>query len=64
MRVSRLVRDRGMAREDALARIRAQATDEERRAVADVWLDNSGTPEELLAQVRRLWRQRLAPDAS
>lgn len=63
VRLDRLVRDRGMSRQDALARIRAQATDEERRAVADVWLDNSGTPEELLAQVRELWRERLAPAA-
>ena len=60
VRLERLVRDRGMPREDALARIRAQATDAERRAVADVWLDNSGTQEELLAQVRDLWRERLA----
>lgn len=60
VRLERLVRDRGMTREDALARIRAQATDAERRAVADVWLDNSGTQEELLAQVRDLWRERLA----
>lgn len=63
VRLDRLVHDRGMAPEDALARIRAQATDAQRRAVADVWLDNSGTPEELLAQVRRLWDERLAPRA-
>lgn len=60
VRLERLVKDRGMTREDARARIRAQATDEQRRAVADVWLDNSGTPEELLEQVRRLWDERLA----
>ena len=60
VRLERLVRDRGMRPEDARARIRAQATDAQRRAVADVWLDNSGTEEELLAQVRRLWDDRLA----
>ena len=60
VRLERLAKDRGMTREDAQARIRAQATDEQRRAAADVWLDNSGTPEELLAQVRRLWDERLA----
>lgn len=59
VRLDRLVRDRGMARDDALARIRAQATDAERRAVADVWLDNSGTEEELLARVRRFWTERV-----
>ncbi|WP_448071941.1 dephospho-CoA kinase [Georgenia yuyongxinii] len=64
VRLERLVRDRGMSREDALVRIRAQATDEQRRAVADVWLDNSGTPEELLAAVGRLWRERLDPGSA
>ncbi len=61
VRADRVVRQRGMAREDALARIRAQADDDARRAVADVWLDNGGTEEELLEAVRRLWRKRLVP---
>ncbi|WP_324652173.1 dephospho-CoA kinase [Georgenia sp. H159] len=61
VRLVRLIRDRGMAREDALARIRAQADDDDRRAVADVWLDNSGTTEDLLAQVRELWEERVTP---
>nr|WP_246242896.1 dephospho-CoA kinase [Flexivirga aerilata] len=61
VRLERLVRDRGMTPEDARARIAAQATDEQRRAVADVLLDNNGTREELLAQVDSLWRERLAP---
>jgi dephospho-CoA kinase len=41
-RLRRLVTSRGMDRRDAENRIAAQATDEQRRAVADVWLDNSG----------------------
>ncbi len=45
VRVRRLVDLRGMAEDDARARIAAQATDEQRRAVADVWLDNSGSPQ-------------------
>jgi dephospho-CoA kinase len=57
-RVARLVQ-RGMTEEDARARIAAQATDDERRAVADVVLDNSGTPEELAAQVDRFWAERV-----
>ncbi|MHB1290352.1 dephospho-CoA kinase, partial [Georgenia sp.] len=60
-RLARLVRDRGMTPQDARARIDAQATDEARRAVADVWLDNSGTPAELAAAVRELWVERLRP---
>lgn len=63
VRLARLVEHRGMDRDDALARIRAQADDAARRAVADVWLDNSGTREELLAAVRELWDERLAPAA-
>jgi dephospho-CoA kinase len=64
VRVDRLVGQRGMSREDALARIRAQADDAARRAVADVWLDNSGTEAELLEAVRRLWADRLRPSAA
>ncbi|QQQ74841.1 dephospho-CoA kinase [Saccharothrix sp. 6-C] len=53
------LRDRGMAEEDARRRIAAQADDERRRAVADVWLDNSGTPDLVLARVDALWADRL-----
>ena len=42
----------------ARARIAAQATDAERRAVADV-LDNSGTLEQLAEQVDRFWAERV-----
>ena len=59
-RVARLVQ-RGLTAEDARARMAAQATDDQRRAVADVVLDNSGTPDELAAQVDRLWDERVAP---
>jgi dephospho-CoA kinase len=58
-RVQRLV-GRGLAEADARARIAAQATTQERRAVADVWLDNDGSSEELIAAVDRLWHDRLA----
>jgi dephospho-CoA kinase len=61
-RVQRLTAHRGMSEEDARARIVSQADDAARRAVADVWLDNSGTPEELRDAVGRLWRERLVPE--
>jgi dephospho-CoA kinase len=54
---------RGLTREDAQARMAAQATDEERRAVATHLLHNGGTPAELEAQVDVLWadlQRRLA----
>lgn len=60
-RVRRLVADRGMAESDARARIAAQATDDARRAAADVWLDNTGTPEDLEVRVDDLWVTRLVP---
>ena len=59
-RVARLVR-RGLTEEDARARIAAQATDEQRRAVADVLLDNSRSTEELAEQVERFWTERVLP---
>ena len=62
-RVARLVA-RGMTEDDARARIAAQATDEQRAAVADVVLDNSGTREELAAQVDRFWTERVLPRLS
>ncbi|MFG3619670.1 dephospho-CoA kinase [Nocardia sp. NPDC047654] len=60
-RIRRLVEFRGVAESDARARISAQATDEQRRAVADVLLDNSGAPGKVEGEVRRLWAERLVP---
>jgi dephospho-CoA kinase len=59
-RVARLVQ-RGLSEDDARARIAAQATDEQRRAVADVVLDNSGTLEHLAEQVDRFWAEHVTP---
>jgi dephospho-CoA kinase len=62
-RVKRLLEYRGFTEEDARARIAAQATEEQRRAVADVWLDNSGSAGELAEKARRLWHERILPFA-
>ena len=51
----RLVRERGMSREDAEARIARQANREQRRAAADWIVDNSGSFEELVDKVDDLW---------
>jgi dephospho-CoA kinase len=59
-RLTRLVA-RGLAEEDARARIASQATDEQRRAAADVVLDNSGSREQLAEQVARFWEERVVP---
>lgn len=53
--VARLVADRGFSEEDARARVAAQATREERRAIADVVLDNSGDLDHLEGEVERAW---------
>ena len=47
---------RGMSADDAWSRIRTQASREQRRAVADVVLDNSGGTDSLSEQVEALWR--------
>ncbi len=54
---------RGLPGPQAQARMAAQADDTARRAVADVTLDNTGTPAVLAAQVRPLWVDRLTPYA-
>ncbi|MFV2020773.1 dephospho-CoA kinase [Micromonospora sp. LOL_023] len=61
LRIDRLTRDRGMSRDAAQARIRAQADDAQRAAAADVLLDNDGSRDDLTAVVDRLWRDRLVP---
>ena len=53
--VARLVAHRGFSEEDAWARIRSQMSREERIAQSDRVVDNSGTPEDLDAEVERLW---------
>jgi dephospho-CoA kinase len=63
LRVQRLGRDRGMTAAEARARMAAQATDEQRRAAADVVLVNDGSPDDLRAKVDRLWRERVSPAA-
>lgn len=56
-RLDRLTRLRGMTLDEALARIAKQATDEERRAVADIAIDNDGTPEDLDRAVSDAWHR-------
>lgn len=55
--LDRLVRLRGMTESDARARMAAQATREQRRAVADLIVDNDGPLEALEPQVRKVWAE-------
>jgi dephospho-CoA kinase len=60
-RIRRMVGERGMSEAEGRRRMAAQASDEERRAVADVLIANDGTPAETMAAVDELWRTRIAP---
>lgn len=55
VQVERLTRDRGMTDEEAKARIGSQATREQRLAVADVVVDNSGSLADLDARIDEIW---------
>ncbi|MEU9123789.1 dephospho-CoA kinase [Streptomyces sp. NPDC048506] len=55
--LDRLVRLRGMAEDEAKARMAAQATRERRLAVADLVIDNDGPLEALEPQVRAVWER-------
>lgn len=61
LRVERLATGRGMTEEQARARMAAQATDEQRRAVADVVIDNDRDRDDLARAVDLVWRERIDP---
>ena len=61
VQVDRAVGLRGLDEGDVRRRIQAQASREERRAAADVVIDNSGDEERTAQQVEALWA-RLAAD--
>jgi dephospho-CoA kinase len=64
VRIDRLVRTRGMTEDEARARIRAQATDEQRRAVADIVIDNDGSLVDLHARIDDVWRALPVPESN
>lgn len=61
-RVKRL-EGRGVVPEDARARIRAQASSEERRAIASIWIENEGSADDLEEVARLVYERWLTPDA-
>lgn len=54
-RLRRLIQVRGMSETDARARIDAQASDEQRRAIATWVIDNSGSEEHTAAQAHEVF---------
>ena len=55
VQAERLVRRRGMTREQARARMAAQASREQRLAIADIVIDNSGSLADLDHRVAEVW---------
>ena len=55
--VERMTRDRGWSVEDAESRIGAQATREDRLAIATYVVDNTGSLEDLRARVEEIYRE-------
>lgn len=54
LRVNRLI-SRGLSEEDARARIRSQISDNERRKLASIWVENLGSEEDLADVSKRLY---------
>lgn len=57
MQLDRLTGQRGLSAEQARARMAAQATREQRLAIADLVIDNSGSLDELDRQVSAVWEE-------
>ncbi len=57
LQVERLVSQRGMAADQARARMAAQATRQQRLAVADIVIDNSGSLADLDRRVAEVWAE-------
>jgi dephospho-CoA kinase len=60
LQVSRMVEDRGWTREEAASRIAAQASREERLAIATHVVDNTGTLAELRERVEQVYAELAA----
>ena len=57
------LRARGMFHSDIEKRMASQASEEERRAIADCVLTNDGSEDELLRQVENVWESTILPRA-
>ncbi|HEX7051478.1 MAG TPA: dephospho-CoA kinase [Longimicrobiales bacterium] len=57
LRLRRLARDRGLDEAEARRMIEAQMPAGEKRARADIIIDNTGSPEQLEARAEQVWRE-------
>ena len=60
LRIERL-KSRGLLQSEIEKRMSNQATPEQRRAIADIQIENDGTEEELLRKVEAIWEELNAP---
>lgn len=60
LQIERMMRDRGWTESDARARIAAQTTRDERRAIATHLIDNAGTREDLARRVGEVFDELVA----
>ena len=58
LRESRLL-SRGLLATEITARMKAQASDKERREIADIVIENTGDTGQLLATVEKIWENEL-----
>lgn len=63
VRADRIMERDGLSREQALARIRSQMSEDERKALADFVLDNSGSLDDLQHRVEEVWIELLSTEA-
>lgn len=64
LRIERLVELRGMSEDAARARVAAQVSDAERRAIADVVVDTSASIEDTERQVDQAWQVLVAASSN
>ena len=57
--IERLMSRNGYTREDVIARINSQMRLDDKRAYADVIIDNNGTPHDLTVQLNTIWNERI-----
>ena len=57
--IERLMSRNGYTRADALARINSQMRLDDKRAFADIIVDNNGTPHDLTVQLNTIWNERI-----
>ena len=60
VQIERLIRKRGMTREDALQRVHSQSAQKEKLAAAKVIINNTGSYDDLWKQVTEAWK-KIAP---